>query len=87
MFMLIPKQTIQVFVFHHPAIKVKCKQQSYIYIYMSKRWTQGYGSNNNAIFIPTIYPGLVYMLDRVFLFMLSRLKHVWYATGIFIYDT
>lgn len=63
----------------------------YIYIqyhtfhHWSENFPQGYGSNSNDIFILTIYPGLVYMLDRVFLFMLSRLKHVWYTTGIFTY--
>lgn len=53
--------------------------------HMSKHWPKGYGSNNNSIFILTIHPCLVYMLDHVFLFMPCRLKHVWYTTGIFIY--
>lgn len=53
--------------------------------HMSKHWPKGYGSNNNSIFILTIHPCLVYMLDHIFLFMPCRLKHVWYTTGIFIY--
>lgn len=64
--------------------KAYCIKQALLH-HMSMRWPKGYGSNNNYMFILTIHPGIVYILDRVFLFMPSRLKHVWYTTGVFIY--